>query len=191
MDGETTAKTQYLTAANLITTLRLIGAVLLFFLKPLELPFFIVYGVCGVTDVLDGFVARRTHTQSKFGAKLDSVADLVFYAAMLVRLLPTLWATLPRWAWIAVFSVLAIRLAAYLVTALKFKKFSSRHTVLNKATGFAVYVCPFMLLLPATVFLIYALGVCAVGAAGSLEELLVHLKRDRSQDVPSGKLRGK
>lgn len=191
MEGETTAKNQYLTVANLITALRLIGAVLLFFLEPLKLPFFLVYSFCGVSDVVDGFVARHTHTQSKFGAKLDSIADLTFYTAMLVRLLPILRETLPGWTWYVIFGVVAIRLAAYIVTALKFKKFSSRHTILNKATGCAVFFCPYILLFPKTVFLIYALVVCAIGAAGSLEELLVHLKRDRSEDIPSSKLRGK
>lgn len=31
--------------------------------------------------MLDGFIARKMHTESKFGEKLDSFADIVFIAA--------------------------------------------------------------------------------------------------------------
>ena len=61
-------------SANAITLLRISGTAVLLFLRPFSPAFFVVYTLTGVTDVLDGFVARKTGTASDFGAKLDSAA---------------------------------------------------------------------------------------------------------------------
>ena len=55
---------------------------------------FIVYSVCGVSDVVDGTLARLTGSESSFGAKLDSIADILFYGVMILRLFPLLCQTL-------------------------------------------------------------------------------------------------
>ena len=73
-------------SANTITALRIAGTVGLVFLTPFSTAFFAVYALTGVTDVLDGWVARRTHTATAGGAMLDSVADLFFYSVMLLKL---------------------------------------------------------------------------------------------------------
>ena len=62
--------------ANIITSIRLIGAYVLIAFNPNGKYFIWVYTLCGITDVLDGFVARKLHTESELGSKLDSVADL-------------------------------------------------------------------------------------------------------------------
>ncbi|MBQ6866890.1 MAG: CDP-alcohol phosphatidyltransferase family protein, partial [Clostridia bacterium] len=64
--------------ANLITILRILASAALLFCPALSPAFFAVYIFAGVTDMLDGFVARRTGTASDFGAKLDTAADLIF-----------------------------------------------------------------------------------------------------------------
>lgn len=50
--------------------------------------FFVVYTMCCLSDVLDGYVARKTKTTSKCGEGLDSVADFVFIAILLVVFIP-------------------------------------------------------------------------------------------------------
>ena len=77
-------------SANAITLLRISGTAVLLFLRPFSPAFFVVYTLTGVTDVLDGFVARKTGTASDFGAKLDSAADLLFYGVMLLKIFPVL-----------------------------------------------------------------------------------------------------
>ena len=72
-----------LNTADIITMLRIAGAMLLVFLRPLSAGFLSVYTITGLTDVLDGWIARRTKAASDFGAKLDSIADLLFFAVML------------------------------------------------------------------------------------------------------------
>lgn len=76
--------------ANIVTVLRIIGTLSLLFMVPRSPVWLWVYGLCGVTDVLDGFLARRLKIQSRFGSRLDSASDLLFYAVMIIQLLPLL-----------------------------------------------------------------------------------------------------
>ena len=62
-------------------------------------------GLAAATDVLDGIVARRTHTATRFGSALDSVADHLLAATavgMIVLLRPDFmreqWLPLALWA---------------------------------------------------------------------------------------------
>lgn len=159
---------------NCITALRIIGTVCLVFTKPMSLHFFIIYIFTGVTDVLDGFIARKLKITSEFGAKLDSIADLLFYSIMVIMIMPVLWANLRRAIWYAVGVVVLLRLSAYIVAAIKYHRFASLHTTLNKITGGAVFAIPFFMLLPLKVPLCWL--ACAIAGLGSLEELIRHLK---------------
>lgn len=163
-----------LSAADIITILRIAGTITLLTLKPLSAAFFFLYALTGLTDVLDGWIARKTKTASDFGAKLDSVADLLFYTVMMLRVFPVLWSTLPRTIWYAVALILILRIAAYLTAAIKYHRFASLHTYLNKATGAAVFLIPFALVTA------YASGfcwaVCILAMTASAEELVMHLR---------------
>lgn len=58
----------------------------------------LVFALGGVTDWLDGYLARRLDQHSSFGAFLDPVADKVMVAVVLVMLVqadPRLWLALP------------------------------------------------------------------------------------------------
>ena len=162
-----------LNAANIITLCRIAGILLFVAVKPLSLGFFVLYGLTGVTDALDGWVARKTKTASDFGAKLDSVADLLFYTVMLLRLFPYLWNTLPVSIWYAVAAIVVIRVLAYLVAAVKYRRFASLHTKLNKLTGALVFLIPFLLVTRYAEAFCWA--VCAIAVAASMEELAIHL----------------
>lgn len=158
---------------NFITSLRIVGTAAWLFTKPLSRAFYILYFMTGLTDVLDGFIARRLHITSEFGAKLDSVADLLFYTVMLSVLFPTLWELLPVGIWYLLGVVLAVRLTSYAVAAIKFRRFASVHTWLNKITGAIVFAIPFVLLLPCDIPLCWV--ICITGGVASVEELVIHL----------------
>ena len=166
-------KKHKLNTADVITLIRIIGTILLAALKPLSPGFFLLYLLTGLTDALDGWIARKTKTASDFGARLDSIADLLFYAVMLLRVFPALWETLPGKIWYAVAGIAAVRICAYLLAAVKYHRFASLHTYLNKLTGMAVFLVPFMLVTPYAVW--FCWGVCAVAAVSSLEELAMHI----------------
>lgn len=169
---------KWLTVPNCITLFRMVSTLVMAFLEPLSKEFFAVYTFAGLTDILDGFIARITKSVSKFGAKLDSVADLLFYSVMLIKLLPVLWALLPWYIWLAVGVVLLLRLCAYVAAAVKEKQFAAHHTILNKITGFCVFCVPYILPLSFAATLCWI--PCIVGGLASTEELLI-------QTTPYGK----
>ena len=160
---------------NIITSMRVIGTFCLFFVEPLSFVFFIIYTLCGLSDVLDGFVARITNSTSEIGAKLDSIADILFYAVMLVEILPQLSEILPTWVWGIVVTVVLVRISSYLLAAIKFRQFSALHTYMNKMTGVTVFLIPY--LVRGSFGYVYCLIVCVVAAMASIEELLIHLFR--------------
>ncbi len=162
-----------LVSANIITLLRISGTAVLLFLRPFSPAFFVVYTLTGVTDVLDGFVARKTGTASDFGAKLDSVADLIFYGVMLLKIFPVLWDTLPKKIWWGVALVLFLRVCSYTTAAIRYHRFASLHTYLNKLTGASIFCVPYFL--PASFGVVYCFGVCVVALLAVIEELTLHL----------------
>lgn len=143
--------------------------------------FILIYTLVGLTDVLDGWLARKTGTASEFGARLDSIADLLFYGILLVRLLPTLWSVLPAAVWYVVGVVLLVRVLAYATAAVKYHRFASLHTWLNKMTGGAVFLLPYVFAVSNGVA--YGWAVCFLALAAALEELSIHLfQREYSAD---------
>ena len=76
--------------ANDITIIRILYSIALLFFPAFSVAFYVLYSTAGVSDILDGWVARRTHTASELGAKLDTIADIVFVVVCLVKLLPVL-----------------------------------------------------------------------------------------------------
>lgn len=158
---------------NMLSALRIVCTLGLIFVKPMKAAFFTLYSICGLTDVLDGFIARRLHCTSDLGAVLDSVADLSFYGMMFYRIFPIMWEVMARWIWFVGLSGVAIRLVAYGIAAGKYHRFASVHTYMNKVTGFAVFLIPYF------IALVGADGICltaaSIGCLASAEEVMLHL----------------
>ena len=77
------------TVPNLLTLLRIVMVPFIALLYLLGAPGFwlaLVFLAASVTDLLDGFLARRLNQVSKFGAFLDPVADKVMIAVVLILL---------------------------------------------------------------------------------------------------------
>lgn len=166
-------KKNILTVSNAITALRLVGTLVMLFLEPLSASFFAVYIFAGLTDALDGWVARKTNTATEFGAKLDSVADLAFYSVMIIKLMPVLLERLSLTLWCAIGVAVLLRLSAYITAAVKYHRFASLHTLFNKLTGAAVFTVPFILLTSVALPLCWC--VCGVATVASAQELVIHL----------------
>ena len=129
--------------ANLITSCRILLSLLLLFFPALSPGFYGLYLAAGLSDMLDGFVARRTNSASPLGAKLDSIADLVFLAVCLVKLLPVL--ALPVWLWGWVGLIALLRLLNILSGFVCRKKLVLLHTRANKLTGALLFLMPLSL----------------------------------------------
>lgn len=128
---------------NILSTLRILGAIAIIFLEPLSVPFFVVYGLAGVTDVFDGFIARKFNLQSRIGSVIDSVADWALLLIMGIKVLPYLLSILEWWNWVIILIPLTLHMTAYVVCLIKFRCFSSVHTFMNKIMSAAIFICPF------------------------------------------------
>ena len=158
---------------NILTALRMLGAVLLLLTKPLTLPFYLLHIFCGLTDALDGAFARALHASSRLGAQLDSIADLMFYGVMMGKLMPIRLERMPASLWWIVGAAVFIRLCAYGVAAVKYRRFAALHTWMNKLTGAAVFAVP--CILPLKAFVPLCAVFCGIAALAALEELLIHI----------------
>jgi len=85
---------------NLLSLLRIVLCLPLLLVDAMTLPFWVLYVIAGTTDMLDGFLARRWDVESKFGARLDSLADFVFVIAVGYKLFP--WLKLPAALWMMI-----------------------------------------------------------------------------------------
>ena len=140
---------------NLLTSLRLAGAVLLLFLEPATefcSVFWFLYLFLGLTDMLDGYLARMLKAETSFGAMLDSLADLLFLICGIVKLLPMLPLSLGLWLWAAF--IVIIKVFNQMIAVRRHGKVLFPHTFANKLTGFLLFVsvpfavcCNFPLLL--------------------------------------------
>jgi CDP-diacylglycerol--glycerol-3-phosphate 3-phosphatidyltransferase len=130
-----------LTMANALSVLRIILSVALLAPPALSPAFLVLYAAAGLTDMLDGFVARSTKTETELGAKLDSIADLTLAVICLARILPTVAAPAWLWAWVTFIAVVKV---ANVVSGLVMgERLVMPHTVVNKVAGFVAFLVLF------------------------------------------------
>jgi len=156
---------------NLLTFARMLFALALLLFRPLSVWFFVLYLFACLSDLLDGFFARRFHAESSLGARLDSAADFLLCAVLLILFLPYYhW---PLWIvfWIA--GIGFIRVVAALICFVRFRTFAFLHTYSNKATGILLMLFPIFLWLMG--LNISAVLLCSIAALSALEELLLQL----------------
>ena len=123
---------------NVISALRIAGSIGLLFCNVTEWPFWTLYALCGISDMVDGWLARKLHAETKAGAILDSVADLSFVVCCAIRLLPLL--SIPSWLWIWAGIIVVIKIVNQVSALVVFKRFCFPHTVANKWTGFLLFL---------------------------------------------------
>ena len=123
---------------NFITALRIVGSIGLLFCNVPGWQFWTLYAICGISDMIDGWLARRLHAESKTGSILDSIADLSFVACCAIQLLPIM--SIPSWLWIWVGIIVIIKIVYLISSLIIFKKFYLPHTIANKLTGFLLFL---------------------------------------------------
>ena len=129
--------------ANIITGCRIFGSALLLFFPVFSVQFYILYLFCGFTDMVDGTIARKTNSTSNFGAKLDTIADFVFVFVCSIKILPTL--QIPLWLWVWIIIVALVKIFYIALVFIHKKKLLSIHSILNKITGFTLFILPLSL----------------------------------------------
>ena len=164
--------------ANIITGSRIVFGLPLLFLPLSSAWFYALYLLCGLSDMIDGTVARKMGSASEFGARLDTVSDFVFMVVVFIRFVPYL--NIPTWLWIWISVIAMMKLGNAAWGFVRTKKLISPHTVLNKVTGFLLF------LLPVTISIIeltYTLSfVCAVATAAAIHERYYMDIRQKKKD---------
>lgn len=123
---------------NIISAFRILGAVLLLLIYPVSVAFWVIYGLCGISDMLDGYLARKLRAESKTGAMLDSVADICFVACCAIRLIPVVH--IPTWLWIWAGVIAAIKIANQVSALIVCKRLCFPHTQASKLTGLLLFM---------------------------------------------------
>ncbi|HEU0012682.1 MAG TPA: CDP-alcohol phosphatidyltransferase family protein [Longimicrobium sp.] len=139
-----------------------------------------VLALAAFTDLLDGFVARRTHTTTRFGSALDATADHLLFATsalLLVALEPAFVReqAMPLAAW-------AVLAGAALATGwVRHRRLGNLHLYSGKLAGPVWYLFVTTLLVSGTysrTFFAVALGLAFLAAAEMLLEMLARARVD-------------
>ena len=152
--------------ANILTGCRIFGSILLLFFPAFSLEFYIIYLLCGFSDMVDGTIARKTNSTSKFGSQLDTIADLIFVMVSLVKILLVI--NIPQWLWIWGGVIAIIKISNIIWGYVSKKQFISVHTIMNKVTGLLLF------LLPLTIHFFelnyIAVVVCSIATLAAIQE---------------------
>jgi len=163
-------------AANFISAIRVILSISLIWLYNNTTLFIIVYLACGLSDILDGYIARKSNTQSILGAKLDSAADIVLFG--IITSLMVVWmgdewkAFLPF-----IIAVIVIRCVNLVIASYKFHMFAMIHTWGNKIAGLAVFITPLLFIIWNNGRVILPVGIIAILAAIEESVILITSKK--------------
>ncbi|MDD7794492.1 CDP-alcohol phosphatidyltransferase family protein [Clostridium sp. 'White wine YQ'] len=159
---------------NMLSSLRIVFSIFLLTLIPHKIIFVAIYIFIGLTDVLDGFIARRYGLESDLGAKLDSFADFVFYLIFLIIFLKEYSSIINFNRVIMLILIIAIRILNLLFTKIKYKEFVFIHTIGNKLSGLIIFLMPIMLIFIKSPILVWTILIIVLISA--LEELLITIK---------------
>ena len=127
----------------------------------------IIYSLCGLSDVLDGYVARKMNLQSVLGAKLDSISDFVMYMISIIILC--------LWNWHDIIPFVPTLILIILIRGInigiiycRFQQLGVVHTIGNKFVGLLVYSIPLLYLFTDSIDFIWI--VLSITLLASLEE---------------------
>ena len=152
--------------ANILTLCRIFGSILLLFFPAFSPGFYITYLLCGFSDMIDGAIARKTNTTSKFGSQLDTIADLIFVSVSLFKLLPAIH--IPGWLWLWGGAIAAIKIGTILWGYVVKKQLISLHTMMNKITGLLLFLWPLTISFAELKWI--AIAVCSVATLSAIQE---------------------
>ena len=123
---------------NILSASRIVLCLPLLLVDAMTVPFWVLYLIAGVTDMLDGFLARRWGVESKFGARLDSVADFVFVLAAGYKLFT--WLKLPTALWMMIGLIALVKIVNAVSSYVVNHRIVFLHTKANKVTGFLLFI---------------------------------------------------
>lgn len=125
---------------NIISISRAVAAIGLLFPAVFSGPFWVLYLWCGVSDMIDGPLARRLGAESKAGAAIDSISDFVFVVIACARIIPEL--TISLWFWSFIGIIAAVQLIRMCFLYFRRGGWGALHDSMNKIIGLILYLVP-------------------------------------------------
>ncbi|MGB0458762.1 MAG: CDP-alcohol phosphatidyltransferase family protein [Porticoccaceae bacterium] len=89
--------------------------------------FLLLLGISLLSDMLDGYFARKLHQVTEFGARLDSWADMATYAMMILGL-NLIWPVIFEQQLIYLIAATLSYILPVIVALIRFSSFPSYHT---------------------------------------------------------------
>lgn len=172
---------------NIITFLRFPLSIATLVVPPFSVLFWMFYLGSGLTDILDGFLARTLHQESALGAKLDSIADFAFAGCLAIFAVINM--KIPLWLWLCALTIALLRFASYGIGFYKYHEFTALHTWANKLTGILIFTAPILYCLCGLRFT--GVILCAVAFISACEELVIIIKSKELNRDCKGILCGK
>lgn len=167
---------------DLLTGSRVILSIVLLFLEPLSVPFLTIYLVACITDFLDGHLAREMGCKTPYGPYFDSLADCLLVAVVVYSII--VHVEFDNWMIIWIFIIASVRILAFIIGSVRYHKPAFIHSYLNKLTGMALFLLPFMLVTISTPVAVVI--VCLLASVSSAEYLLMNILSDHyDPDCPS------
>jgi len=149
---------------NLITSLRIFLSLSLIFLTPFSIHFIVIYLLIGLSDVLDGFIARKCKTASEFGSKLDTLADFIFFVVSILKIYPYINFSNLSIALITVITL--IKITNIVLNKIKTNnEVVDIHSFQNKLTGILIFLIPMFIEFSIEYYAIDIICIIAIFAA--------------------------
>ena len=170
---------------NILSSLRIIGAVALLLCDVAGTTFVTLYALCGISDIADGWLARKMKCVTSTGALLDSLADICFVACCAWNLLPIL--ELPQWLWLWAGVIVTIKVVNQISALVMYGRCCFPHTLANKWAGFLLFIAvpmTFWSVVPITI-------VAAVATFAAVQEGCVLARAESSYTWLDGTLPAK
>ena len=128
---------------NILTGCRIFLSMILLHLTAFSSGFYVCYLIAGITDMIDGTIARKFGVESEFGEKFDTIADTIFVISVFYKLFPVIEISMGIWIWIGV--ITGIKVINIILGLLVHKKIVAIHSWANKITGLLLFALPFSL----------------------------------------------
>lgn len=157
---------------NIISALRIALCVPMFLAEAMSPLFSACYLLAGLSDILDGFFARKLGVTSDFGSRLDSIADFVFVITAFIKLFPLL--NFPICIWLIITMIAVIKIVSLIVSKLRNRKVFFLHTEANKITGLLLFIGMFFVETACFQYVVIVIIVVAIFAA--VDEMVKILK---------------
>jgi len=106
--------------------------------------FLVIYVITGITDMIDGPLARKLNAVTPMGANLDGLADVVFALMAVITITPILYFNLLSVA--LIICVFILKFAGMIVGYVRFRQLTMLHTYANKIGAIALFMFPLFLL---------------------------------------------